>query len=173
MFESPRKGRSYVIGADPAEGNPDSDDSAACVVDVESWAQVAVLSGKLGTAAFTQALRLLAAYFNDAGVMVERNNHGHAILLGLLQAGDTQVILGLDSKLGWASSERGKTLMYDLVTDTVQAGNTVIYDETTREQLASIEASTLQAPVGLNDDRADAFGLALAGLRYGLMSSSA
>lgn len=103
--------------------------------------------------------------------MVERNNHGHAILLGLLQEGDTQVILGLDGKPGWASSERGKTLMYDLVADTVQAGDTVIYDETTREQLASIEANTLRAPEGQHDDRADAY--ALVGLRYGLMSSSA
>jgi len=173
VFEPPRKGRSYVIGGDPAEGNPDSDDSGACVVDAESWAQAAVLSDKLGTAAFTNTLRKLAAYFNDAGVMVERNNHGHAILLGLLQAGDTQVILGLDGKPGWASSERGKTLMYDLVADTVQAGDTVIYDETTREQLASIEANTLRAPEGLHDDRADAYALALVGLRYGLMSSSA
>jgi len=115
VFEPPRKGRSYVIGGDPAEGNPDSDDSGACVVDAETWAQAAVLGDKLGTAAFTNTLRKLAAYFNDAGVMVERNNHGHAILLGLLQAGDTQVILGLDGKPGWANSERGKTLMYEVI----------------------------------------------------------
>jgi len=30
VFEPPRKGRSYVIGADPAEGNPDGDDLGVC-----------------------------------------------------------------------------------------------------------------------------------------------
>ena len=33
VWEEPIPGRRYVIGADPAEGNPNSDESAACVLD--------------------------------------------------------------------------------------------------------------------------------------------
>ena len=33
LYELPQPGRRYVIGADPAEGNPNSDESAACVLD--------------------------------------------------------------------------------------------------------------------------------------------
>jgi hypothetical protein len=93
--------------------------------------------------------------------------------LALLEVGDVTVMLGMDGRPGWLSGEKGKTLMYDLVADTVQTGGTQIPDEVTREQLASIEANTLRAPAGLNDDRADAYGLALAGLRYGQMSTLA
>lgn len=173
VFVAPQAGHRYVIGADPAEGNPDSDDSAACVIDQADWRQVAVLAGRLGTSTFSTALRALAKLYTNAGVLVERNNHGHAILLALLAAGDVTVILGLDGRPGWLSGERGKTLMYDLVADTVREKGTRLYDEVTREQLASIEASTLRAPAGLNDDRADALGLGLVACRYGQTSSMA
>ena len=33
------------LGADPAEGNPNSDDSAAVVLDAETWAEVASVVG--------------------------------------------------------------------------------------------------------------------------------
>ncbi len=33
VWEEPIPGRRYVIGVDPAEGNPNSDESAACVLD--------------------------------------------------------------------------------------------------------------------------------------------
>jgi len=41
-------------------------------------------------------------------------------------------------------SEQGKMLMDDLVADTVQAGDTVIYDEATREQLLGVTGVTIQ-----------------------------
>jgi hypothetical protein len=47
VWEEPIAGRRYVIGADPAEGNPNSDESAACVLDAGSWVQVAELTGKI------------------------------------------------------------------------------------------------------------------------------
>jgi len=172
-FEVPQLGRRYVIGADPAEGNPDSDDSAACVLDAETNAQVAVLSGKLGITTFAHDLHLLARYYHNASVLVERNNHGHAVLLALEIYGDMSIVLGLDGRPGWWSNAKGKTLMYDLAADTIRAGNTIIYDEKTREQLASIEANTLLAPAGLHDDCADAYALALVVTRYGQMSSMA
>jgi len=55
VFAVPVPGRKYVIGADPAEGNPTSDDSAATVLDVETGEEVATLAGKFELALFAMA----------------------------------------------------------------------------------------------------------------------
>jgi hypothetical protein len=47
VFAKPQQGHQYVIGADPAEGNPTSDESAATVLDEATAEQVAVLAGRI------------------------------------------------------------------------------------------------------------------------------
>lgn len=167
VYREAEPGKRYVIGADCAEGNPNSDDSVACVLDAETWEQVAVLAGKVEPGVFAGLIDQLAAYYNDAGVMVERNNHGHAVLLALKGARKSRLMDGHDRKPGWLSNAKGKVLMYDLAAEALRDGATVLVDPETRQQLASIEANTLRAPQGLKDDYADAFCLALAGLRFG------
>jgi hypothetical protein len=61
---------------------------------------------------------------------------------------------------------KGKPLLYGLVADAVRAGACMIRGSETAAQLASIEASTLRAPEGLRDDRADAFALAVAAVAW-------
>ena len=46
VYALPQPGHSYAIGADPAEGNPTSDDSALAVVDEGTGEEVAALAGK-------------------------------------------------------------------------------------------------------------------------------
>lgn len=167
IYSRAEPGRTYVVGADCAEGNPNSDDSVACVLDAATWGQVAVLAGKFEPGVFAGAIDQLAAYYNNAGVMVERNNHGHATLLALKEARKTTILDGHDKKPGWLSNAKGKVLLYDLAAEVIRDGSTVLVDPETRQQLASIEANTLRAPQGLKDDYADAYCLALAGLRFG------
>jgi hypothetical protein len=173
VYKLPEPKRRYMIGADSAEGNPSSDDSVGCVVDTQSWEQVATLAGKLEPGTFAAQLRQVARYYNNAIITAERQNHGHATLLALLAFGDLTLAYGLDNRPGWNSSERGKVLMYDLVAEALQSGSCRVACGETRAQLAMIESNTLRAPTGLHDDYADAFGLALAGCRYGLVSSMA
>ena len=79
IFVEPRKGRRYVIGADPAEGVIGGDDSSASVLDAWTGEQVATLRGKFEPKKmFPLLLFDLATYYNDAGILVERNNHGWA-----------------------------------------------------------------------------------------------
>ncbi|HXF61159.1 MAG TPA: hypothetical protein VNK95_06060, partial [Caldilineaceae bacterium] len=167
VYEPPHPGRRYVIGADPAEGNPNSDESAACVLDAESWAQAATLAGKLEPGLFAHLLGETAAYYNQADVLVERNNHGHSVIRALAEAGTARVLDGYDGRPGWLSNLKGKLLLYDALAQAVRDGACRVRCAETAAQLASIEASTLRAPVGLHDDRADAFGLAVAALVYG------
>lgn len=167
LYAPPMPGRRYVIGADPAEGNPSGDDSAACVLEAESWAEVATLVGKLEPGRFAAALQALAVWYNEADILVERNNHGHSVLRALLDSGQVRVLAGHDGKPGWLSNVKGKALLYDAAAEAVRDGVCRIRSEQTAAQLASIEASSLRAPAGLADDRADAFALAVAALVYG------
>lgn len=165
VFYPPERGRCYVIGADSAEGNPNSDDSAAVVLDAQSHVQVAALGGKLEPATFAGYLEQVALYYNKAAVMPERNNHGHATILALRAFGRIQILLGLDGKAGWLSNGGGKKILYDWAAEVLQAGNTKLPHEETRVQLANIEGNTLRAPQGMHDDYADAYCLAIAGAK--------
>lgn len=154
--------RTYAIGGDPAEGNPTSDDSASDVLDCETGEQVATIAGKFQPAVLAGYIAALSDFYNGAAVMVERNNHGHAVLLALsTQYPRVRILEGHDGKPGWLSSDLGKTLLYNAEADACRNGEVTIHNFTTMQQLQSIEGSTLRAPEGENDDRADAHALAV------------
>ena len=136
VWEEPIPGRRYVIGADPAEGNPNSDESAACVLDAETWAQVAELTGKIEPSTFAAYLDELGRWYNSADVMAERNNHGHLLIRELQRLGNLRVLEGYDGKPGWLSNVKGKPLLYGLVADAVRDGACVIRGSETAAQLA-------------------------------------
>jgi hypothetical protein len=162
VWSQPTPGCRYVIGADPAEGNPNSDESAATVLDAVDWGQVAELTGKIEPTIFARYLDELGRWYNGADVLPERNNHGHLLIRELQRLGNLRVLDGYDGKPGWLSNVKGKPMLYGLVADAVRDGVCTIRSSETINQLASIEASTLRAPEGLHDDRADAFALAIA-----------
>ncbi|MFN8466319.1 MAG: terminase family protein [Caldilineaceae bacterium] len=166
VWAEPIAGHRYVIGADPAEGNPNSDESAACVLEAESWAQVAELTGKIEPSAFAGYLDELGCWYNNADVMAERNNHGHLLIRELQRLGNLRVLEGYDGRPGWLSTVKGKPLLYGILADAVRNCVCTIRGSETAEQLASIEASTLRCPEGLHDDRADAFALAIAAVAW-------
>ncbi len=160
VFRRPVEGRSYVVGADPAEGNPSSDDSALAVTDVGTGEEAANLAGKFEPAVFGAHLNAVGRWYNRAGVLVERNNHGHAVLLWLRDNCGLQRLLGPDGAEGWLDNSRGKSLLWDFAADTLRDGDAVIHDADTRDQVQSVEGASLKAPSGEHDDRAMAWALA-------------
>jgi hypothetical protein len=153
----------YVIGADPAEGNPTSDDSALVVLDTGTGEEVASLAGKFQPAVLAAHADTIGRWYNDAAILVERNNHGHAVLLWLTEHGRLRLLPGHDGKDGWLSSQLGKVTLYDRCADAFRNGEVVLHSFATYAQLALIDGSKLRAPEGARDDRADAFALACAG----------
>ncbi len=168
VYAPPADGRLYVLGADPAEGNPTSDDSAATVLDAATGEEVASLAGKFQPAVFASHLDQLAAWYNVAPALVERNNHGHAVLLWLEANSALDVLCGHDARPGWLSSLKGKALLYDACADAFRCEETVIHSFASLLQLQSIEGATLRAPEGERDDRADGYALAITAVRYAL-----
>lgn len=156
-------GRAYVIGVDPAEGNPTSDPSALEVLDAVTGEQMAALAGRIEPSTMAAYADQLGAYFNNAALMVERNNHGHAVILWLHDNSRLRVLPGWDGRPGWHSTSRGKTQLYSAAADAFRDRDVTLHSFATYTQLMAIEGSTLRAPEGEHDDRADAFALAHVG----------
>lgn len=177
IYKPPVLGRKYVIGGDPAEGNPNSDDSALTVVDVVTGEECAVLAGKYEPSTFGGYIKLVSVYYNHAPAMVERNNHGHAVIQWLQDnARRVRLLHGHDwdvdthdkeDKRGWMSSTLGKALLYTECADhfkqNAESKTIVLHSEASWHQLSSIEGATLRAPDGMHDDRADSYALAIVG----------
>jgi hypothetical protein len=163
VYALPVPGRVYIIGTDPAEGNPTSDDSSITVLDLETGEEVVALAGKFQPSTLAAHADALAMWYNNAFVMPERNNHGHAVILWLQANSRVVLLCGHDGRIGWLSSGKGKALLYDAAADAFRNEDTILHSFATFTQLASIEGATLRAPEGEHDDRADSYALAIAG----------
>ncbi len=116
VYRLPVVGREYVIGADAAEGLSSSDNSVAVVVDRGSGEECAILCAKYSPQVLAQYIHVLSRWYNGAGVMCERMNHGHAVIMRLEQLG-VWLLDGMDDRPGWLSSQQGKIRMYDMAAD--------------------------------------------------------
>lgn len=164
VYRLPIPGRKYVCGADPAQGNPTSDDSAGEMFDAETGEQVAELAGKFEMTVFGGYLGKLCTWYNRAPVMVEENNHGHTVIKHLRENfPQIRRLVGHLGRDGWASSTLGKTMLYDAVADAFKNGEVMIHSFRLFTQLCSIDGNTLRAPEGQLDDLADGCGFAIVG----------
>lgn len=163
IYEAYVSNQEYCIGADLAEGNPTSNDSALTVLRKGTGEEVAKLNGKYQPSTFAAHVDAIGRYYGHALVMPERNNHGHAFILWLQDHSPLEILRGHDGKPGWLSSSKGKTILYDAGADAFRNRETALHSFETFTQLASVEGSTLRAPEGLPEDLADSYCLALAG----------
>ena len=163
VFREPEYMKDYVIGIDPAEGNPTSDASVAQVVCAQTLEQVAVLEGTIEPDVLAEYCIKLSLWYNHAKFLTERNNHGHVVLKVLNDNEKVRdgVMVGLDGKAGWMSSTRGKSIMYDTFVEQVNSHTVLLHDEKTKDEVLSIEGSTLRAPDKDHDDHSVAFALAI------------
>jgi len=169
VYILPVKGAEYVIGADTAEGNPNSDDSAATVLDANTGEEVAALCGKFEPDTQAAHLDALSTWYNNAKVLVERNNHGHAVLSWLRSHSRAIRLSGFDRKDGWLTNGRGKALMYTEIAKEFRFQGLTLHSNKTFEQLSTIQGSSLSAPPGEHDDRA--VSLVIANMARGLAAS--
>jgi hypothetical protein len=76
----PVKGKVYIVAVDPAGGGSDGDYSAAQVLEMETGLQCAEFAGHVGGLELARFVTALAAEYNQAWLVVERNNHGSGVL---------------------------------------------------------------------------------------------
>jgi hypothetical protein len=160
----------YVIGADVAEG-VGSDFSVAKVIECTSMREVACLRGQWAPARFAEKIVDLSELYRPRGTIplvgVERNNHGHAVLLWLnehLQY--PSIFRDKDERLGWKTDMVSRPLMIDTFIDGVQNRRLAVLDsDTLRECLTLVDnEGKIEADGEKHDDCviASAIGLQMA-----------
>jgi hypothetical protein len=110
-FEA-RRERQYVIGVDPAGGGTEGDYACAEVIDRQTALQCAELHGHYSPRELAMKLVDLAGMYNDALLVVERNNHGHGVLANLRAAGYQNVFRD-GNQDGWLTSAVTKPAMIE------------------------------------------------------------
>ena len=80
IWYPPQPGRTYVIGVDPAGGGTDGDYAAIQVIEQRSGLQCAEMRGHIAPRELAKHCAELAKEYHQALLVVERNNHGMAVL---------------------------------------------------------------------------------------------
>jgi hypothetical protein len=159
----------YLVCVDPAEGNPQSDNSSAYVlrlnkdpIFIEFCAEI---SDKLAMPKFYRLIYHLSALYGYPRLVIERNNHGHLLnywaMNGYMQ--DQIKILdkypsiytGKDSKPGFVTTSTTRPLILDNLGELLRNNMLVIYSRTWLDQALSFiynDAGRPQAQTGKKDD---------------------
>ncbi|MAH50762.1 hypothetical protein CMI37_33395 [Candidatus Pacearchaeota archaeon] len=85
IYLGPQAGSMYVIGVDPAEGMPQSDDTTATVRKLPNWEHAAAVQGKIPPREAAGILATLGRRYNNALINVENNNAAYGLIDLLLR----------------------------------------------------------------------------------------
>lgn len=112
----PVAGRRYIMAADPAGGGSDGDFAAVQVIDRATGVQCAELQARLSPRDLARASAELAREYNGALLVVERNNHGAAVLAFLEKemagsAAPLSLYEGADRMPGWLTDSASRPRM--------------------------------------------------------------
>lgn len=86
-WKEPEPGRRYVVGVDTSEGLPGCDRNGVGVLDRETGEQVCSLHGLFNPRLLADHAVRIATDYNKALLGIERENHGHAVLLRVQDLG--------------------------------------------------------------------------------------
>ncbi len=104
IWKRPVPGREYALSADPSEG-VGGDPGAAVVYDRVDGEHVATIHGQFATHEMARVLDEVGREYNNALVIVERNNHGHAVLQALVETLKyPRLFRDKDERPGWLNN---------------------------------------------------------------------
>lgn len=159
----PEYNKQYVIGADCAEGKEGGDYSTAYVIDKVTAQQVYSIHGNWKPDEFGRKLYELGETFNWAELGVERNNHGHAVILTLDNLQYPNIYTHEDGSYGWLTTGKNKPIMVDQGEQAIRHGWVQISDQKLLDEMLVFkynEKGSAEAAAGKHDDRVMAFLIA-------------
>ncbi len=173
IFKRFDKTKTYSAGGDPAEG-VDADWSVGVVIENQSREVVGFCRGQWRPYDFANKLNEMCGFFtNSAGMApllgVERNNHGHAVLLQLdehikypnlfyRQQGESR-----DERPGWVTDKFSRSVMISDVISAIETESLIIKEEIILNECLNIVNNNgkIEAADGYNDDCLLATSIAL------------
>jgi len=105
------KEKRYLVAVDPCGGVSGGDYAAAEVIDVETGMQCAELHGRLIPLDVAKDAAALAREYNNALLVVERNNQGAAVLAYLETVVKYRRVYEQEGQAGWLTSAATRPLM--------------------------------------------------------------
>ena len=109
----PREPYQYIVGVDPAGGGTEGDYATAQVIERTTGMQCAELQGHYPPRELAARVAELARAYNNAVVVVERNNHGHAVLAHLSETEQYVELFEQDGQMGWLTSAASRPAMVE------------------------------------------------------------
>jgi hypothetical protein len=157
-------GKQYLIGVDPAGGGSEGDYSCAVVIERSTGLQCAELHGHFPPRELAFRLIELANSYNQGLLVVEQNNHGHAVLAHLRMEGCINIFRegGHD---GWLTSAVSRPAMIENLAAVLAIEQTIFRSprllNECRTFIRHIDGSS-SAAAGSHDDCVMAMAIALA-----------
>jgi hypothetical protein len=152
------KNLNYVIGCDPAEGVK-KDWSVATVLCVETGEDVAFFRGQVKPSDFADIIYKMGKLYSHGDswpcVIVERNNHGHAVILKLNETLNyPHLWLDKDERIGHVTSSSSRPLLVDNFIEAIGNGEyKTNFKQIITECLTLIDNNgKIEADTGKNDD---------------------
>lgn len=178
-YKEREKGELYAVGVDTSEGTG-LDASVAQIFKIRNREQVATIAAnKTKPSDFARLVCRVAREYEQPGqvvpeIAVERNNHGHAVLLEMEEHIKWPSLYRHDDeKLGWLTDRVTRPVMLDVFIQGVENKSVKLHDrDTLRECLTLVEnEGKIEAGQGKKDDRvmAGAIGVQLCIKRSGSM----
>ncbi len=109
----PALDRQYILGVDAAGGGTDGDYACIQVVDRRSGLQCAELYGHYTPQELAQWVARLGREYNQALAVVEKNNHGHAVLAMLEEVEHYEPLYRERGAAGWTTSQVTRPAMLE------------------------------------------------------------
>ena len=104
----PAPGREYLLAVDTAGGHPDGDFAAVQVIELGTGLQCAELQERVRPAELARLCAELGREYGNALVVVERNNHGSAVLAYLGTEQRYGHVYEQHGQAGWLTSAASK-----------------------------------------------------------------
>ncbi len=122
VWSAPARGVTYVMAIDPSEGTG-GDPGAIVIYERKTGRHVASVHGQFPTWELARVAADVGRRFNEALLVVERNNHGHAVLQALdREYTYPNIYVGTDKKPGWSTSSVTRASALDALEDAHRNG---------------------------------------------------
>jgi hypothetical protein len=150
--------KDYVVGADVSQGIG-GDYSAASVLCIQDREEVASFRGQISPFLFAKKLKWLCDFFSSGYrlplLAVESNNHGHAVLLELVEnIGYQNLFFAKPEQPGWLTNSVTRPVMLDQLIEAVSSEGLAINSKQTLHEMITLveEKGKIQAATGKFDD---------------------
>lgn len=151
----PVAGRSYVASVDAAGGGSDGDFCAVQVIDQATGMQCAELQARMSPRELASRAAAIAREYNGGMIVVERNNHGTAVLAYLEQEAGANVYVGRDGMPGWLTDVASRPRMLSALAVLLASSPELFRSERLLQEMRSFVVDThgrAAAAAGCHDD---------------------